>query len=82
MNFKQYVEMFTESLDNHFADFPDDQRYYKGTKVKIIDKESSNKDKKIWVQKNDGSEIEVEMEELSMSPEDSLNTQMNKAPIK
>ena len=35
-----------ESLDNHFADFPDDQRYYKGTKVRIINKEPSDKEKK------------------------------------
>lgn len=66
-----------ESLDNHFADLPDDQRYYKGTKVRIINKEPSDKEKKIWIQKKDGSEVEVEMDELSMSSEDSLD---NKKP--
>ena len=77
MNFRQYVNMFTESLDNHFCDFPDDQRYYKGTKVRIINKEPSDKEKKIWIQTKEGKEIEVEMDELSMSSEDSLE---NKKP--
>lgn len=66
-----------ESIDDKFADFPDDQRYYKGTKVRILDKEPSDKEKMIWIQKKDGTEEEVEMDELAMSSEDSLD---NKKP--
>lgn len=82
MYFKEYIESkvrnLKENIDNKFADFPDDQRYYKGNKVRIINKDSSDKEKKLWIQKKDGSEIEVEIDQLSMSAEDSLNTQKNK----
>ena len=78
MNFKQYVnEYMKEGIDDHFADFPDDQRYYKGTKVRVINRDSSDKEKKIWIQTKDGKEVEVNMDELSMSKEDSLE---NKKP--
>lgn len=82
MYFKEYVDRnvrnLKENIDNKFADFPDDQRYYKGAKVRIINKDSSDKEKKLWIQKKDGSEVEVEMDQLSMSPEDSLSAQKNK----
>lgn len=68
-----------ESLDNHFANFPDDQRYYRGNKVKIIDKETSDK-KHIWISSN-GKEIEVRLNDLSMSREDSKNDKKNSQSV-
>lgn len=78
MKFKTHYYK-TESLDNHFADMPDDQRYYKGKKVKIIDKEPSDKNR-IWIS-NDGKEAEVKLTELSMSREDSEDSKKNSQSI-
>jgi hypothetical protein len=68
-----------ESLDNTFADMPDDQRYYRGNKVKIVDKETSDKNH-IWISV-DGKDIEVRLKDLSMSREDSKNDKKNSQSV-
>ena len=57
-----------ENIDNKFADFPDNRRYFKGELVKILGDKSSPK--KIWIKTKNGEKEEVEMNQLSMTSSD------------
>jgi hypothetical protein len=78
MKFKTHYYK-TEGMNNHFSDMPDNQRYYKGNKVKIIDKETNDKNH-LWISV-DGKDIEVRLKDLSMSREDSKNDSKNSQSV-
>ena len=55
-----------ENIDNKFVDFPDNRRYFKGKLVKILGDASSKN--KIWIKTMNGEKEEVNMNQLSMAP--------------